>query len=57
MFDLNLTDNKRDELLFSVHTPSAALQMVRSILWGGTVPLPVSSVYGACGSPLAEGVC
>lgn len=28
--------------------------MVRSILWSGTVPLLVSPVYGACGSPLTE---
>lgn len=40
----------------SVHTPPTALQMVRSILWSRTVFLPVSPVYGACGSPLAEGV-
>lgn len=55
MFDLNITDNKRDEFLL-VHTPPAALQMVRSILWSGTVPPLVSPVYGACGSPRSEGV-
>lgn len=39
----------------SVNTPPTKLQMVRSLLWNGTVPL--SPVYGECRSRLTEGVC
>lgn len=40
----------------SIHTPPTALQMVRPILRGGTAPLLVLPVYGACGWLLTEGV-